>query len=62
MSDVQVTDNPGESRYEARVDGELAGFAAYQTADDLITGLNEVRPHVVHFSGHAGDASLLFDN
>jgi len=37
MSDVQVTDNPAESRYEARVDGELAGFAAYETADDLIT-------------------------
>ena len=37
MSDVQVTDNPAESRYEARVNGELAGFAAYETADDLIT-------------------------
>jgi predicted GNAT family acetyltransferase len=37
MADVQVTDNPGESRFEARVDGELAGFAEYQTADDLIT-------------------------
>ncbi len=36
MADVQVTDNPAESRYEARVDGELAGFAAYQLADDLI--------------------------
>jgi predicted GNAT family acetyltransferase len=36
MSDVQVTDNPGESRYEAHVDGELAGFAAYDTGDDLI--------------------------
>lgn len=32
------------------------------TAEDLITGLNDVRPHVVHFSGHAGDAVLLFDN
>jgi predicted GNAT family acetyltransferase len=36
MSDVQVTDNPGQSRYEAHVDGELAGFAAYDTADDVI--------------------------
>ena len=36
MADVQVTDNPAESRFEARVDGELAGFAAYQLADDLI--------------------------
>ncbi|MBJ7359082.1 GNAT family N-acetyltransferase [Nocardioides sp.] len=37
MSDVQVTDNPGESRFEAHVDGELAGFAVYTTADDLVT-------------------------
>jgi predicted GNAT family acetyltransferase len=29
MSDVEVHDNPAESRVEARVDGELAGFAAY---------------------------------
>ena len=36
MADVQVTDNPEESRFEARVDDELAGFAAYDTADDLI--------------------------
>ena len=32
------------------------------TPDDLVSGLNDLRPHVVHFSGHAGDASLLFDN
>ena len=32
------------------------------SADDLIAGLNDLRPHVVHFSGHAGDAALLFDN
>lgn len=36
MSDVHVTDNPGASRFEAHVDGELAGFAAYEAADDLI--------------------------
>lgn len=36
MSDVQVTDNPGESRFEARIDGELAGLAAYDKDDDLI--------------------------
>jgi predicted GNAT family acetyltransferase len=29
MSDVSVTDNPAESRYEARIDGELLGFAEY---------------------------------
>lgn len=36
MSDVVVTDNESEHRYEARVDGELAGAAYYDTADDLI--------------------------
>ena len=36
MADVEVTDNEAEKRYEARVDGELAGSAYYETADDLI--------------------------
>ncbi|WP_406831779.1 GNAT family N-acetyltransferase [Pedococcus sp. KACC 23699] len=30
MADVLVTHHPELSRYEARVDGELAGFAAYK--------------------------------
>ena len=30
--------------------------------DDLIDLLNRFKPHVVHFSGHGGDESLLFDN
>lgn len=32
------------------------------TPEDILDGLNDLRPHVVHFSGHAGDAALLFDN
>jgi uncharacterized protein len=36
MTDVRVTDRPDRSRFEAHVDGELAGFAAYVAADDLI--------------------------
>lgn len=31
------------------------------TIEDLVNGLNDHRPHVVHFSGHAG-GGLLFDN
>lgn len=31
------------------------------SVDDLVNGLNDHRPHVVHFSGHA-DGGLLFDN
>jgi predicted GNAT family acetyltransferase len=30
MTDIEVTDNPALHRYEARVDGVLAGFAAYR--------------------------------
>jgi predicted GNAT family acetyltransferase len=36
VADVEVTNNEAEHRYEARVDGELAGAAYYDTADDLI--------------------------
>ena len=36
MTDVEVTNNEAEHRYEARVGGELAGSAYYDTADDLI--------------------------
>jgi hypothetical protein len=36
MVDVAVTNNEAEKRYEARVDGELAGSAYYDAADDLI--------------------------
>jgi predicted GNAT family acetyltransferase len=36
MADVEVTNNEAEQRYEARVDGELAGSAYYDAADDLI--------------------------
>ncbi len=36
MTQVEVADNAAEKRFEARVDGELAGSAYYDTADDLI--------------------------
>jgi hypothetical protein len=36
MSDLEVRDNPDESRFEVYVDGRLAGFTAYQLADDVI--------------------------
>jgi len=29
---------------------------------DLMDGINDLRPHVVHFSGHGGGRGLLFDN
>lgn len=36
MTDVVVTDNPDLKRFEARLDGELAGFAEYQRTDELV--------------------------
>ena len=35
-STLTVADNPAEHRYEARIDGELAGFAAYRFKGDHI--------------------------
>ncbi len=32
------------------------------TPEDLLDGINRSRPHVVHFAGHAGGRSLLFDD
>ena len=37
MTDVTVSDNRDESRFEARVDGQPAGFSAYQLSDGVIT-------------------------
>ncbi|HEU5037621.1 MAG TPA: GNAT family N-acetyltransferase [Nocardioides sp.] len=36
MSDVATSHNPQQSRYEAHIDGELAGFAEYQLTDRLV--------------------------
>jgi predicted GNAT family acetyltransferase len=36
VPDVEVTQNEAENRYEARVGGELAGSAYYDSADDLV--------------------------
>jgi hypothetical protein len=32
------------------------------TSQDLMDGINDVRPHVIHFSGHGDGQGLLFDN
>ena len=37
MTAVSVSDNPEQSRYEVRVDGELGGFADYTSADGVVT-------------------------
>jgi hypothetical protein len=32
------------------------------TPEDLLNGLNDLRPHVIHFSGHGNGDGLLFDD
>ena len=54
--DLDVTDAPERRRYEARIDGELAGIAEYRAADGLVTFIHtEVMPE---FQGR-GVASAL---
>ena len=36
MADVATSHNPQQTRYEARIDGELAGFAEYHLTDRLV--------------------------
>jgi predicted GNAT family acetyltransferase len=36
MTDVVTSHNPEASRYEAHIDGELAGFAEYELTDKLV--------------------------
>ncbi len=36
MSDVVTSHNRDQHRYEAHIDGELAGFAEYQLTDALV--------------------------
>ena len=42
---MDVTDAAEQQRYEARIDGELAGIAEYRASDGLVTFLHtEVMP------------------
>jgi uncharacterized protein len=34
--DIEIVDNPERHRYEARVDGQVAGFAAYRPRPDAV--------------------------
>lgn len=57
MSDVVVTDNPEQSRYEARIGGELAGFALYELRPGSIVFIHtEVDPA---FEGHGVGSALV---
>ncbi|GAA1774875.1 GNAT family N-acetyltransferase [Nocardioides hankookensis] len=56
MADVETSHNPAEHRYEAHLDGELAGFAAYDLTDRLVIFTHtEVDPK---FEGHGVGSAL----
>lgn len=46
------------AKYRDLVDIEQRPAATFQ---DLLDGLNDMRPHIVHFSGHAGGEAIQFD-
>jgi hypothetical protein len=54
----QVQQSLRSARYRDLVTIEQRPAATFQ---DLIDGLNDIRPHVVHFSGHGGGKTLLMD-
>jgi uncharacterized protein len=54
---VDVTDAAEQQRYEARIDGELAGIAEYRASDGLVTFLHtEVMPE---FEGRGVGSGLV---
>ncbi len=68
---------PGETalRVDAEVNSVLAALRGTKlrdrielhlrpaaSPDDLVNGMNDLRPHVVHFSGHGNAEGLAFDN
>lgn len=55
----QVKQSIQKSRFRDLLDVEHLPAATHQ---DLVDGLNEHRPHLVHFSGHADGGGLLMEN
>jgi predicted GNAT family acetyltransferase len=56
MSDVEVTDNREQNRYEARVGGELAGIAEYHlTRSSIVFTHTQV---LAGFEGHGVGSAL----
>jgi predicted GNAT family acetyltransferase len=57
MSEVTVTDHPDQSRFEATVDGRLAGFAAYRLTAHTITFTHTEIDDA--FEGHGVGSTLV---
>ncbi len=61
-TEVEVRDVQQAVRRATHRDLIEISYRPAATPEDLLDGLNDLRPHVVHFSGHAGSAAILFDN
>jgi uncharacterized protein len=57
MTDVSVHDNPGANRFEAYVDGELAGFSVYVLSEGQITFTHTEVDDA--FEGHGVGSALV---
>jgi predicted GNAT family acetyltransferase len=56
MTSPEVTNNPAKSRYEARIDGHLAGVAVYREMPNAVIFLHtETEPQ---FEGHGVGGAL----
>lgn len=55
----QVQNALRSARFRDLVSVEQRPAATFQ---DLLDGLNDVQPHIVHFSGHGGGQSLVMDD
>lgn len=55
----QVQQALRSAKYRELIDVQQRPAATFQ---DLLDGLNDVRPHIVHFSGHGGEGTLLFEH
>ena len=57
MSQIEVENNPARHRYEAQVDGRVAGFSQYQLTEELIVFTHtEVDPE---FEGQGVGSALV---
>jgi hypothetical protein len=61
-TDLEMRDVQKELRKSTNRDQVVVRHLPAARAEDLLDALNEFRPNVVHFSGHGGASSVLFDN
>jgi hypothetical protein len=61
-TEVEVRDVQQAVRAATHRDLIEIAYRPAATPEDLLNGLNETRPHVVHISSHAGEAAVTFDN